>query len=89
MHGIKISGSELRARKVHIKLQLFILATLLQPCKVVTRLSPGCGILYARCLQPCEVVATLYDDCEVVFHIVKVHSTSKCCQSYLYGYNQI
>ena len=83
MHGIKISGSELWARKVHIKIQLFILATLLQLCKVVTRLSPGCGILYARCLQPCEVVATLYDDCEVVFHIVKVHSTSKCCLVWL------
>ena len=41
----------------------YIVATLLQPCKVVARLSQGCGKL-------CKVFTTLQDGCVVVVEII-------------------
>ena len=57
---------------------------MLQLCKIVTRLSQGCGNC-ARWSQTCRVVKTLRDGYEVVIEIEKLLSTSKS-QSYLKGY---
>ena len=48
----------------------WVVAILLQPCKIVTRLLLGFDTL-------CKVFTTLHNGCEVVVQTVKLHSTIK------------